>query len=71
MAFKTLMKLAAKELPIYDRAIAHYPHLSHVKTARSFCFALCNLAAVPTISQIEYWDVARVANGGEWNRNDS
>lgn len=63
--------MEAKELPIYDRAIAHYPHLSHVKTARPFCFALCQLAATPTISPLEYWAIARVANGGEWERKDS
>lgn len=61
--------LQAKELPIYERAIAYYPHLASIKLARAFCFNLGILAAVPGISPMEYTSIARVANGGEWDRN--
>ena len=46
--------LQAKELPIYERAIAYYPHLASIKFARAFCFNLGILAAVPGISMMEY-----------------
>lgn len=61
--------MQAKELPIYERAIAHYPHLATIKPARPFCLNLGLLAAVPTISPLEYSGIARVANGGEFDRN--
>ena len=61
--------MRAKELPIYERAIAYYPHLASIKFARAFSFNLGNLAAVPGISMMEYTSIARVANGGEWDRN--
>ena len=56
----------AKDLPIYDRAVARYPHISNIRTARAFCFSLCQLAMVPGITWAEYTSIARVANGGEW-----
>ena len=59
---------AANELPIYDRAIKAYPHLAEIKTKRAFCFALCHLAAVKEIKAAEYYKVARVASGGEWEK---
>lgn len=61
--------LQAKELPIYERAIAHYPHIATIKAARPFCFNLVLLAFVPGITLNEYTAIARVANGGEWDRN--
>ena len=61
--------MRAKELQIYERAIAYYPHLASIQFARAFCFNLGNLAAVPEISMMEYTSIARVANGGEWDRN--
>ena len=60
----------AAALPIYDRAIAKYPHLSSILYAKAFCKALCKMAAVPTITATEYWRVAHFAEFGEcaeWN----
>lgn len=56
----------ASALPIYDRAVARYPHLSTIKDAKTLCQNLCRLAAVATISPVEYWRIADVANGGKW-----
>lgn len=58
------MKMA-KELAIYERAIARYQHLSSVEDAKTFCRALCYLAAVPGITVMEYWEIAEIANGKE------
>ena len=69
MKYNRCKIMMAKELPIYDRAIAHYPHLATIKPARAFCFNLGLLAGVPTISIYEYEGIARVANGGEFDRN--
>lgn len=56
----------AKSLPIYERAVAHFPHLTTVKDAKHFCRQLCLLAAVPTITPTEYYRIAAVAEGSEW-----
>ena len=49
---------------IYERAIAHYPHLSTIKDEKILCQQLCRLAAVPTITPSEYWQIAAVAESG-------
>lgn len=46
---------------IYDRAIAHYPHLATIKDERTLCRQLCRLATVPTITAAEYWQIAAIA----------
>lgn len=58
--------LNASDLPIYERAIARFPHLSTTMYAKTFCRQLCRLAAIPTINAAEYWRIAAVAEGGEW-----
>ena len=63
MSTKTTL---ANTLPIYDRAISHYPHLATIKDAKAFCQQLCYLAAIPTITVQEYWRIAEVAQGGGW-----
>jgi hypothetical protein len=55
----------ASALPIYDRAIKRYPHLSKIKYAKAFCNALCELEAVQAITAKEYWDIAHFAEFGE------
>lgn len=55
----------AAVLPIYERAIERYPHLSNILYAKAFCDALCKLEAVPTITVKEYWDIAHFAEYGE------
>lgn len=57
------MKKSAKDLAVYERAIARYPHLSVVEDAKLFCRQLCRLAAVPSIKAREYWEIAAIANG--------
>lgn len=57
---------AARSLPIYDRAIARYPHLASVVDAKAFCQALCRLEAVETITIREYMRIAAVAEGSKW-----
>ena len=60
------MKIAnASALPIYNRAVARYPHLAGLLYAKAFCDALCKLEAVPTITVKECWDVAHFAECGE------
>ena len=56
----------ANTLPIYERAVARYPHLIFVKDAKNFCQQLCRLEAVQSITAAEYWRIAAVAEGGEW-----
>ena len=62
--------MRAKDLPIYDKTIARYPHLAHVIYARPFCFALCQLAMIPSDTIAECEAIARVACGGEWDQPD-
>lgn len=62
----TMKITKAKDLPIYSRAIARYPHLAEVMDAKTFCINLCRLAAVETITPVEYWAIGAVANGMEW-----
>lgn len=59
-------KIKSSALPIFDRAISRYPHLSTVSDAKTFCQSLCRLEAVQSITPSEYWRIARVANGGAW-----
>lgn len=54
--------LPATELTIYSRAIERYPHLADLCNAKSFCKSLVLLAAVPTITPAEYWEIASIAN---------
>lgn len=61
----------AVDLPIYERAIARFPHLASIPDAQSFCFQLCNLASVDSITQQEYWKAGAVANGGEWTDDEA
>lgn len=56
----------AKDLPIYERAIARYPHLASLQDAKMFCWFLCDLEAVETITPKEYWSIGAVANDGDW-----
>lgn len=56
----------ANLLPVYERAIKHYPQLATIKDAKTFCRELCYLAAIPTITAQEYMRVAAVAEGGKW-----
>lgn len=58
--------LQARQLPIYDLAVKRYPHLAHVNDALQFCNQLCILAAVPGISILDYFKIAKVANGEPW-----
>lgn len=54
------------ELPIYERAVARYPHLANLQNAKVFCDILCRLAMVPGISMLEYRKIAEVASGRKW-----
>lgn len=58
--------IPANSLPIYDRAVARYPHLSGITDAKTFCRQLSYLAAVDTISVHEYTSIAKVAEGEPW-----
>ena len=57
--------MVSTDLPIYDRAVARYPFLSSVQDAKLFCQTLCRLAAVPSVTPMEYFYVANVAGGGD------
>lgn len=59
----------ASTLPVYDRAIAQYPHLRTIPDAKTFCRQLCRFVALPTITVAEYTQIAIVANGGEWRKS--
>ena len=56
----------ANTLPVYDRAVARFPHLCTIPDAKTFCQQLCRFVALPTITAAEYMQIAAVANGGEW-----
>lgn len=56
----------AKDLPIYDKAVACYPHLAHAGNAKTFCLNLSRLAAVPGIKPYDYLKIGAVANGCNW-----
>lgn len=58
--------IPARELPICRRARQRYTHLWDIFDAASFCRALCQLAAVPTITAEEYAAIAKVAEGEMW-----
>lgn len=58
--------IPATALPVYDRAIARYPHLKHIPDAMNFCRQLSRLAAVDTISVSEYCFIGFIANGEPW-----
>lgn len=58
--------IPASELPIRRRATRQYTHLWNVFDAMHFCRALCQLAAVPTITPAEYLIIAKVAEGELW-----
>jgi DNA-binding XRE family transcriptional regulator len=47
--------MVSTDLPIYDRAVARYPFLSAVQDAKLFCQTLCRLAAVPSVTPMEYF----------------
>lgn len=64
-----MKKMLANQLPVYERAIARYPHLATIKDAKTFCRQLCYLAAVPNITIQESVRIAAVAEGGEWQAN--
>ena len=53
-------------LPIFRRAISKYEHLWYIRDAMHFCRALCQLAAVDTITPAEYAAAAKVAEGEIW-----
>ena len=63
--------MVSTDLPIYDRAVARYPFLSSMQDAKLFCQTLCRLAAVPSVTPMEYFYVANVAGGGEWGKGPS
>ena len=67
-SMKKLMK--SKDLPIYAKTVAHYPHLAHVIYARPFCFALCHLPMLPSDTIADCEAIARVACGGDWDQPD-
>ena len=57
----------AKDLPIYDKAVARYPHLAYAPDAKTFCLNLsCCLAMVPGIKFSDYFKIGAVANGCNW-----
>ena len=56
--------MVSTDLPIYDRAVARYPFLSAVQDAKLFCQTLCRLAAVPSVTPMEYFYIA-AGNGGK------
>lgn len=59
-------RIPAATLSIYERAVAAYPHLRHVKDAMHFCQQLCLLKGVETITVEEYWIASAVAVGNNW-----
>lgn len=63
--------MISSDLPIFDRVIAKYPFLSSVQDAKLFCQTLCRLSAVSSITPIEYYYIANVANGCEWGEKVS
>lgn len=56
----------ADALPVYERAIAAYPHLRWIPDAQNFCRQLTRLVALPTITAAEYTAIAATANGTPW-----
>ena len=51
----------AKDLPIYDKAIARFPHLAYAPDAKMFCLNLSRLAMVPGIK----WIMPVFVGGGD------
>lgn len=42
----------AKDIPIYDKAIARFPHLAYAPDAKMFCLNFSRLVMVPAIKWI-------------------
>ena len=51
----------AKDLPIYDKAIARFPHLAYAPDAKTFCLNLSRLDMVPGIK----WIMPGFVGGGD------
>jgi len=56
----------ASSLPVYERAVARFPHLASLADSRAFCRQLLLLEAVPGILPVEYWRIARMTETGKW-----
>ena len=51
----------AKDLSIYDKAIARFPHLAYAPDAKMFCLNISRLAMVPGIK----WIMPIFVGGGD------
>lgn len=58
--------IPATALPVYGRAVAHYPYLRNISDAMTFCRQLSYLEAVQDISVSEYFFIGFIANGELW-----